>query len=124
MKHVSALFLVLATFAAFASDSFAPTQAEIISYPNRTITEWGKEEAIREAEIDIKVGKPKLYLSGTRAVFAPGLTAEQRQKLRDLPTADAGIGCVIKDDEEGQLRKVQAQYAETYNRYVAEHYRP
>jgi hypothetical protein len=38
--------------------------------------------------------------------------------LKKLPSADAGIGCLIEDME---LRKAQFEYARRYNEYVLRH---
>ncbi len=124
MKLASALLFVFATFAAFAGDSLSPSQPELIGYPIKGIADWGKDHAVQEAEADLKAGKPKLYLSGTIAISTPGLTKEERHRLRGLPTAEAGVGCVVWDDHDAQLRKAQSQYAEIYNRYIAENYHP
>jgi hypothetical protein len=87
---------------------------------NRTFAEWGTEKATIEAAADLKNGTPKLYISGTIAVFAQGITPEERKRLAHLPQAGGGIGCVIVD---GPLRKAQLEYSKIYNRYVADHYK-
>jgi len=78
------------------------------------------EKALLEARADLRKGKPKLYVSGTIAAYTPAVRLDQSEKLQGLPYAEAGIGCLVEDE---QLRKAQFDYAAAYNGYVAENYR-
>jgi hypothetical protein len=89
----------------------------MLRYPDRTLADWQPDKAVAEAQRDIAGGTPKLYISGTIVAFPPGLNFEQYSTLKTLPTADAGIGCVIEDTE---LRKAQFEYARRYNEYLVQ----
>jgi hypothetical protein len=93
---------------------------KMISFPSRTLQDWTVEKALLEAQADLRKGKPKLYVSGTIGAYTPAIRLDQSEKLKDLPYAEAGIGCLVEDD---QLRQAQFDYAVAYNRHVAEHYR-
>ena len=92
--------------------------------PERSLADWQPDEAIEEAERDLAAGTAKIYINGTIVAFAPGISSaeyhspEESQILKTLPSADAGIGCVVKDAE---LREAQFEYARRYNEYVIQH---
>jgi hypothetical protein len=90
----------------------------MLRYPDRSLADWQPGKAVAEAEHDIAAGTPKIYISGTIAAFMPGISSDQYTVVRPLPKADAGIGCVIEDEE---LRKAQFEYARRYNEYVVQH---
>ena len=96
----------------------------MLRYPERSLADWQPDKAVAEAEHDIAAGTAKVYLSGTRLVYAPGISTPEYhspaelQLLKKLPSADAGIGCVIENEE---LRKAQFEYARCYNEYVIQH---
>lgn len=89
-----------------------------LRYPDRSLADWQPGKAVTEAEHDIATGTPKIYISGTVATFAPGVSADPDSIVGTLPNADAGIGCVVVDSE---LRKAQFEYARRYNEYVIQH---
>lgn len=97
----------------------------MLRYPDRTLADWQPDKAVAEAERDIAAGTAKIYISGTIVAFAPGISSSEYHRpeaaeiLKVLPSADAGIGCVIEDAE---LRKAQFEYARRYNEYVIQHW--
>jgi hypothetical protein len=70
---------------------------------------WNPDNAVKEAEQDIRAGHIKFYWSGSIASFPPGVPLELAKKY---PKADAGIGCVTNDIP---LRERQQEYARRYN---------
>ncbi len=96
----------------------------MLRYPDRSIADWHPDKAVAEAERDIAAGTAKIYISGTVVTFAPGISSTEYHNpvefeiRKILPSADAGIGCVIEDME---LRTAQFEYARRYNEYVTQH---
>jgi hypothetical protein len=85
MKPLVLFLLFVLTACSVAATKPDASQAkqlnQFISFPNRTFAEWGTEKATIEAAADLKNGTPKLYISGTIAVFAQGITPEERKRL-------------------------------------------
>jgi hypothetical protein len=100
------------------STTRSSSSGRMLRYPDRTLADWQPEKAAAEAEHDLAVGTPKIYISGTIAAFAPGVGSDQYPIVRRLPNADAGIGCNIEDAD---LRKAQFEYARRYNEYIVQH---
>lgn len=113
---LSVIFIFLLTGCSALPMSTA-SQAHLLEFPERTLQEWEPSHAIEEAKRDIANGNPKIYLSGTLAPYAPGIRVEQYDLIKHLPRADAGAGCIIKN-EEVKFRDIQAKYAERYNLYI------
>lgn len=122
MKKLSWLALVVL----LGGCSVAPTavpEIRYIEFPNRAEREWEPSRATKEAEEDIKNDKVKIYISGTIAPYAPGVKTEaERALVKHLPRADAGVGCVITNEDEMKFRQMQAEYAERYNKYVVNYF--
>jgi hypothetical protein len=89
----------------------------MLKYPERTLADWQPEKAVPEAQHDIAAGTMKIYVSGGIVALAPGVSRDFIN-IKNLPSADAGIGCVIEDAE---LRKAQFEYARRYNEYIVQH---
>lgn len=80
------------------------------------IAQWNPAHAGADAALDIENGAAKIYLNGTMSSSLVGLTPEQRALVAHLPVADAGVGCVVGDDDLFDARRA---YAVRYNRAVA-----
>lgn len=91
---------------------------QFISYPNRTIEEWKPENAVNEAEYDIKNNKIKIYYSGTITSGPVGVSPEDAHLIENLPIADGGVGCKVSNSE---LRTNQSAYAKKYNEIIMLH---
>jgi hypothetical protein len=91
----------------------------MLRYPDRSLADWHPDKAVAEAEHDIATGTAKIYISGTIAAFAPGVSSEQYSIVKRLPNADAGIGCDIED---AGLRRAQFEYARRYNEHIVQHF--
>src|SRR5215831_19869674 len=70
---------------------------------------WNPDNAVKEAEQDIRSGNIKFYWSGSIASFPVGVPFDVAKKY---PRADAGVGCVTNDIP---LRERQQEYARRYN---------
>jgi hypothetical protein len=70
---------------------------------------WNPDNAVKEADRDIRTGHIKFYWSGSIASFPVGVPFEVAKKY---PKADAGNGCVTSDIP---LRERQQEYARRYN---------
>ena len=70
---------------------------------------WNPDNAVKEAEQDIRSGHIKFYWAGSIAVRPIGVPFEVAKKY---PRADAGVGCVTSDIP---LRERQEEYARRYN---------
>jgi hypothetical protein len=70
---------------------------------------WNPDNAVKEAEQDIRIGRIKFYWSGSIASFPVGVPFEVAKKYAK---ADAGNGCVTNDIP---LRERQQEYARRYN---------
>jgi hypothetical protein len=79
----------------------------LIRFPERTIKDWSPELAEKEAQKDIQNKTIKIYKCGTYASYLPGVSDKHRDLVKDIPRADAGIGCVFKGIEDRKLRKQQ-----------------
>jgi len=90
----------------------------MVRYPDRKLADWQPDKAVAEAQHDLVAGTLKVYICGTRAASAPGISQEQQSIVKSWPNADAGIGCLIEDAD---LRQAQAEYARRYNEYVVQH---
>jgi hypothetical protein len=71
---------------------------------------WNPDNAVKEAEQDIRIGRIKFYWSGSIASFPVGVPFDVAKKY---PKADAGNGCVTNDIP---LRERQQEYARRYNK--------
>jgi hypothetical protein len=91
---------------------------KLITYPERSLSDWQADKAEAEALKDVAAGKAKIYLNGGFDPTPVGLSLEEQGFVEDLLRADAGTGCMVTDRE---LRNAQAEYAYRYNRYVVEH---
>ena len=96
----------------------------MLRYPDRTMAEWQPDKAVAEAKRDVAAGTVKIYLSGTLLAHAPGISTVEYHNplefklLETLPSADAGLGCVVEDTA---LREAQYEYARRYNEYIVQH---
>jgi hypothetical protein len=72
-------------------------------------TAWNPDNAVKEAELDIRSGHIKFYWWGSIASMPVGVPIEVAKKY---PKADAGNGCVTNDIP---LRERQQEYARRYN---------
>jgi hypothetical protein len=115
---LSSACLIILIFCATVSYAQDVSDGEFISYPNRTVEEWKPENAIKEAEYDIKNNKIKIYYSGTITAGPVGVSPEEAHLIKNLPIADGGIGCKITNSE---LRNNQAAYAKKYNKIIILH---
>jgi hypothetical protein len=70
---------------------------------------WNPDNAVGEADRDIRIGRIKFYWSGSIASSPVGVPFEVAKKY---PKADAGNGCVTNDIP---LRERQQEYARRYN---------
>jgi len=70
---------------------------------------WNPDNAVKEAEQDIRSGRIKFYWSCSIASFPVGVPFDVAKKY---PKADAGNGCVTNDIP---LRERQQEYARRYN---------
>ena len=70
---------------------------------------WNLDNAVKEAEQDIRSGHIKFYWSGSIASMPVGVPFDVAKKY---PKADAGNGCVTNDIP---LRERQEEYARRYN---------
>jgi hypothetical protein len=70
---------------------------------------WNPDDAVKEAEQDIRSGHIKFYWSGSIASMPVGVPFDVAKKY---PKADAGNGCVTNDTP---LRERQQEYARGYN---------
>lgn len=70
---------------------------------------WNPDNAVKEAEQDIRSGRFKFYWSGSIASVPVGVPFDVAKKY---PKADAGNGCVTNDIP---LRERQQEYARRYN---------
>ena len=70
---------------------------------------WNPDNAVKEAEQDIRSGHIKFYWSGSFASMPVGVPIDVAKKY---PKADAGNGCVTNDIP---LREGQQEYARRYN---------
>ena len=93
-------------------------KSSLLQFPERTIKDWNLSLAAKEAEKDIKEGTIKIYISGTLVAYPTGIEPEHYELIKDLPKADAGIGCMVED---GTLRKSQEEYAAEYNKLIITH---
>jgi hypothetical protein len=114
----SLLFIIVLSCLVACSTSKSPSGKAMVRYPKRSLADWEPDKAVAEAQKDIAMGTAKIYISGTIAAYAPGISSDQEPLVKSLPNADAGIGCVIQDAE---LRKAQFEYARRYNAYVVQH---
>ena len=73
---------------------------------------WNPDNAVKEAEQDIRSGHVKFYWSGSIASMPVGVPIEVAKKY---PKADAGVGCVTNDIP---LRERQQEYARRYNEKI------
>jgi hypothetical protein len=90
----------------------------MIEHSARSRADWQPERAVAEAQKDLAAGTPKIYISGTITALAPGVDEKHQALVRSLPRADAGIGCIVVDED---LRKAQFEYARRYNEYIVGH---
>lgn len=111
------IFLILPLIVGCATTK-KTLEPNLIQYPDRTIEDWNPSLAEVEAKQNIQNGSIKVYMSGTYAAYFPGISKEYYTLIKNLPKADAGIGCVIEDVK---LRKQQLEYAEKYNKIILEH---
>jgi hypothetical protein len=95
MKILSILALALAAGFCSAAD------------PN-----WNPDNAVKEAEQDIRSGHIKFYWAGSIASRPVGVPIEV---AKTYPKASAGIGCVTNDIP---LRERQEEYARRYNEKI------
>ena len=70
---------------------------------------WNPDNAVKEAEQDIRSGHIKFYWPGSIASMPVGVPFDVAKKY---PKADAGNGCVTNDIP---LRERQQEYARRYN---------
>jgi hypothetical protein len=84
----------------------------------RLLKKWNPSLAPIEAQRDIQQGTIKIYLDGTIASFPVGIEQSQRHLIKGLPTAPAGVGCVIRNHE---LRQSQREYAIRYNQIIIQY---
>jgi hypothetical protein len=73
---------------------------------------WNPDNAVKEAEQDIRSGHIKFYWAGSVGVRPVGVPFEVAKKY---PKADAGNGCVTNDIP---LRERQQEYARRYNEKI------
>ena len=73
---------------------------------------WNPDNAVKEAQQDIRSGHIKFYWSGSIASMPVGVPFDVAKKY---PKADAGNGCVTNDIP---LRERQQEYARKYNEKV------
>jgi len=81
---------------------------------------WNPEMAVADAQRDLQQGRPRVYLNGTIASQRVGVEPEDFSLVSDLPTEDAGIGCIV---DNWDLRKMQREYATRYNREIVKYQR-
>ena len=72
------------------STTQSPGSGKMLRYPDRTLADWQPDKAVAEAERDIAAGTLKIYISGTIAAFAPGISSEQSSLVRVFPKAGLG----------------------------------
>jgi hypothetical protein len=73
---------------------------------------WNPDNAVKEAEQDIRSRHIKFYWSGSIASMPVGVPFEVAKKY---PKADAGNGC---DTNDIPLRERQQEYARRYNEKI------
>ena len=73
---------------------------------------WNPDDAVKEAEQDIRSGHIKFYWAGSIASRPVGVPIEV---AKNYPKADAGIGCITNDIP---LRERQEEYARRYNEKI------
>src|ERR1041385_763525 len=95
MKILSILALALAAGFCSAAD------------PN-----WNPDNAVKEAEQDIRSGHIKFYWAGSIASRPVGVPFEV---AKNYPKANAGVGCVTNDIS---FRQQQKKYARRYNEKI------
>jgi hypothetical protein len=74
--------------------------------------DWDPARATAEADHDIRTGHIKFYWAGTEAAEPVGVPRAYYHVSERYPHGDAGIGCIVLDQE---FRKKQAEYARRYN---------
>jgi len=118
--RISLLILLLLLIVTSGSMYGAPssTNEKTINFPGRSIKGWSLENAVNEARSDINQEKIKIYYSGTIAASPIGVEPQDLMLIRKLPIADAGMGCVIENEE---LRKAQFEYGKRYNEIIVQH---
>jgi hypothetical protein len=84
------------------------------SFPAGLTPEAAREEALR----DLKAGRPKLYLAGTRGVEEVGVPESDRARLAHLPRSNRlPAGCTDPRAKEA------IAYARRYNEVIVQHFR-
>ena len=73
---------------------------------------WNPDNAVKEAEQDIRAGNIKFYWAGSIASRPVGVPIDVAKKY---PQANAGIGCVTNDIP---LRERQEEYARRYKEKI------
>ena len=76
---------------------------------------WDSATAESDARRDLAADTAKIYYSGTIAARPAGVPSSLGYLMKNLPRADAGCGCVVRDMA---LRKRQQAYAALYNQTV------
>lgn len=82
------------------------------------IAHWDPDRAAADAARDIERGRPKTYLHGSYSAYVVGLDPTERALVAHLPSAEAGVGCIVPSDE---LFEAQGRYAANYNRAIFAH---
>jgi len=82
------------------------------------LAQWSQSKAAVDAAHDIAAGSMKIYIHGTIAGYAVGIDRSQLFLTENLPTAEAGVGCVIGDME---VFTAQGEYASRYNKAIVEY---
>lgn len=79
---------------------------------------WNPSHAIQDANEDIKNNKMRIYLHGGIAAYPICIESNEYELVSDLPRKDAGVGCIVYDE---QLRTLQREYAEKYNKRIVQY---
>jgi hypothetical protein len=111
-KNLSTVLAAIILVPAGAGIAWAGS--EYLSH-HAALAKWAPERASLEAAADIQARSIKIYMHGSFAAYMVGIEAEQRPLVENLPTVDAGVGCVIKYMD---VFDAQREYAIRYNKAI------
>lgn len=114
---ISVLVCLSAWGCSTSRHSSRPGSPDLEITPPEVYQRWNPDNALHEAEADIRQNAIKIFYHGGIVAIPAGVDPENYELIEDLPFEDAGAGCVVIDAD---LRRLQSEFATIYNRRIVE----
>jgi len=117
MKKLFIFIILFSLLTGCQSRDGESTENPIPETSAETYERWNPDNALGEAEDDIKNETVKIYMHGGFAAYPVGVEPEDYELIENVPRGEAGVGCIVYDMK---LRKMQGKYATIYNKKIVE----